>query len=219
MPLILDHDGFDEIFFNLQRKIGHENQHRLVGIARTLALWDRDLFTKISTEGPSTEGVPKIGGHVLNFQDFVQNPDPFFSGGNPAMSLPEAEDAQKEALARSWVISSVSNGLSYLWGDGKKKKCEPAGQDLSGIILEDGNFSGADFTGVNLKGASLWNVSLVGANLDKVASFESSDWYNTKWWQAKTVSCELAVYLKSHFYPDATEDKAAAEQLVGTCSK
>lgn len=195
LPDIEDSSGFDVVFFNLRRTTDEKRQDELVGIARIVAAKDLDIFNA-ENHGPTK-----------TFQGFVRDPTTFYQNEQDSPKL-------RLALARSWEIDSISQGLSYLWLPNTATfKGSPSGRNLAGIILES-NFAGVNFSSANLNSASFWGATINGADFSGISTFDKSEWQDTRWWNAGKMSCGLAQYLLGVYPPKKTEDVTAARSLT-----
>ncbi len=82
--------------------------------------------------------------------------------------------------------------------------------DFQRVFLYGSDFSNADLSGVDLSGGRIEAVALKGAILRNVEGFESSDWVDSHWWDAKEISPPLLKQLVAKFYPYHKSDLAYA---------
>lgn len=206
LPHVDISDGFDNIFFDILDNTNTSNQVHIVAIGKTLFNLQLDLYhVNVLANRPAQ----------LDFQTLRE----MLGDDDPPDFISKDSASRLEAGARAWMLDSVSDGLSNLWMN--NRVAAPRGLDLGGVVFEDSQFNGLDFSNTNLQGGALFNadfkranfagatftrklvsnVTLDQADLSGVKNFEESKWENANWWKAKCISRELLEYLEKN---DAT---------------
>lgn len=212
LPLTSNEDGFDIIFARLHRATSDSNRGDLYGIGRKVAENERESLKKAFAQ---LSDVPP--GCVTSY------PDSFLSREK---CFPEDSNLDSTTLKSiwlySWEIGSVSDGLVKLWNrpDGTAKL---KGENLSGVILDGADLSGIDFSGAHLEAAIINDSTLSGVHFDNaflnnatfrsVKKFEDASWDQANWWDAASLSCDLAQHLDSKYPPSDKDSKTLATRL------
>jgi hypothetical protein len=217
LPLTDNKDTFEIVLKGLVRRTDAGNQRDLIGIAKTVAYNEWDIF-----DGLKTSNVP-AGCPVDDLISFVNYIDRCyeFKGGE---ELPIA----KRAWLYSWEIDSMSDALAKLWQKGLPG-VSPSNLNLSAIILENtGNLKNLNFSNSQLVGAVIHFCDISGANFDRtqlqgaifhqVQNFQASTWKEANWWDARAISCSLSKYLSGSYRPGPSDQQARADLLIARCT-
>lgn len=219
LPHVDISDGFDNIFFDILDMTNTSNQVHVVAIGKTLFNLQLDLFHVNALANRPAQ---------VDFQTLRE----MLGDDDPPDFIRKDSDSRREAGARAWMLDSVSDGLSGLWMN--NKSTAPRGLDLGGVVFEDGQFNGLDFSNTNLQGGALYNadfkranfagatftrklvskVTLDGADLSGVKDFAESHWEDSNWWKAKCISKDLLEYLEKNDATASPENKQEGNAIT-----
>ena len=217
LPHVDNPDGFDNIFFDLIDTANTANQAHIIAIAKTLFNSQTDLF-RVNV----LPNLPKL----LDSQTLKE----MLGDDDPPGFIQQDAMSRRQAAANAWMLDSASDGLNELWVG---KKAMPQSADLSGVVLENGNFGGLDFSNAILQGGALYNADftsakftgavfrrklvsdavLDGADLSGVVDFAESKWERSDWWKARCISQELLDYLEKNDATASPENKQAGNAI------
>jgi uncharacterized protein YjbI with pentapeptide repeats/cell division protein FtsL len=210
LPRVQDEGGFDVVFGDLVDLTQADDQADLISVGRSLSNQERGLFQKALQIWQQAHGnqtpPPK-------FVDFVIDPSPYFSEDNA-----EQATLLTQALSLSWRIETVSADLGNLWQK-RATVLTPADQDLSLVILQGVDVHGVDFSGAVINGVVFDNAQLAGTVFDGVTKFSDSEWDGANWWDARSMSCELANDLNKRYHPSNDKAKTSSEALLTACTR
>ena len=218
LPQLDNPDGFDNIFFDLTDTANTANQGHVIAIAKTLFNSQMDLYG-INVHA-NTPALP-------NFQTLKE----MLGDDDPPKFIQADAASRRLAGARAWMLDSASDGLNDIW---VSKSASPLGTDLNGVVLENGQFEGLDFSNAILQGGALYNadfkkakftgavfsrklvanVFLDGADLSGIEEFADSKWQNSNWWKANCISKELLAYLEMNDSSASPENKRAGSSIA-----
>lgn len=195
------------------------NYHDVTGIARMLGLDER---ARLHISGAASKKNTPFLGEAL--------------GAVRANPKDSDRDKDQQARVAAWELDAASRALRSLWTDkDPQKRLSPRGWNLSGAVLENGNFDGLDFTetdfslgilfnasfkaarfnGATLKDAYLRGVALDDADFSGVKIYSGSRWEGANWWDAKCIPQPLLDYLLEAGTHRLTEE--AKSKLAANC--
>jgi len=223
LPLTDNKDSFEIALKGLVRHTTADNQRDLIGIAKTIAYNEWDVFN-----GLKSSKVPE----KCPVEDVVA----FLNSVNQCYEFKDGEElpVAKRAWLYSWEVDSMSDALAKLWQRGSPG-LRVSNLDLSGIFLVNcmdlkngDNLKNLDFSDSQFRGAVIHLCDISGAHFDRaelsdvifhqVQSFERSSWKEANWWDARSMSCGLASYLAKNYGPGSSDQQARAKQLVDRCT-
>jgi Pentapeptide repeats (8 copies) len=218
LPHVDNSDGFDTIYFDLTDTTDESNQAHIIAISKTLFNLQMELYrVNVLTNRPTR----------IDLQTLTE----MLGDDDPPDFIQRDAASRRQAAANAWMLDSASDGLNDIWS--VKKSATPRGTDLSGVILENGNFGGLDFSNAVLQGGALYNADFTGAkftgavfrrklvsdaildgsDLSGVLDFAESKWERSTWWNAKCISPELLDYLEKNDATASPENKQAGKAI------
>lgn len=221
LPYVDNPDGFDHVFFNLLHKVDSTNQVYVAAIGRALLSQQMDVYRlPVLVNRPGVADSSALGS-MLGDEEL---PD----------EIQQDQENRRKAQVNAWMLGSVSDGLRDLWGS---KKAAPKKLELSGVVLEHGDFTNLDFSSANMKGGAVYDcnfgatnlsgaqlsrkvishVTFDKANLSEIKDFERSKWEHSNWWKANCISSELLTYLEANDATATDSEKQEAYQIRRTC--
>jgi len=216
LPLTDNKDAFEIVLKGLVQHTNADNQRDLIGIARTIAYNEWDVFNGLKS-GNVPEGCP------------VDDVVAFLNAANQCYRLKDGEElpVAKRAWLYSWEIDSMSDVLGKLWQRGLPS-VNPD-KTLSALILvNNDNLKNLDFSRskligtvvhlCDLSGASFNQTDLSGAVFHQIQKFEGSTWKEANWWQAESISCGLSEHLAKNYWPSAGDQQDRARQILANCT-
>jgi hypothetical protein len=217
LPLTDNKDTFEIVLKGLIQRTNANNQRDLIGIAKTIAYNEWDIFNGLKTSNVPP-GCPDDD--IVSFLNYIDRCYQFKEGEE----LPIA----KRAWLYSWEIDSMSDALGKLWQK-RLPGVSPSNLNLSAIILENtDNLKGVHFDDTQLEGAVIHLCDLSGAHFDRakfrgaifhqLQKFEDSTWKDANWWDARSISCSLSKYLAKNYRPSLPDQQARADLLVDHCT-
>jgi Pentapeptide repeats (8 copies) len=218
LPHVDNSDGFDNIYFDLTDTADESNQAHIIAISKTLFNSQMDLYrVNVLTNRPT----------LLEFQTLKE----MLGDDDPPGFIQGDATSRRQAIANAWMLDSASDGLNDIWS--VKKSAAPRATDLGGVILENGDFGGLDFSDAVLQGGAFYNADFSGAkftgavfrrrlvsyaildgtDLSGVLDFAESKWERSNWWNAKCISQELLDYLEKNDATASPENKQAGKAI------
>jgi len=216
LPTLDNPDAFDTVLFDMLDYDDASNGRHIIAISRTVFNSQLDLYgINVGMKQPLRLDFPTL--------------KKILGDDEPPNFISQDVASRKRASVAPWMLDSVSAALLDLW---LTKKATP-GKDLGGIVLENGNFNGLDFSHIDLKGGAFYNATFTGANfagtdftrrlishanvagadLSGVVDFSESKWELTNWWDAKCLSEVLLHYLENNDATASSENKAKAHAI------
>jgi hypothetical protein len=205
LPIIVNVTGFDDVLTNLVRHTDSGNQVGIIDVAQKVSSiqWGR-----FGQPPPDPTQLPFVKREVLGV-DFTN-------------AISGDSSSKGEFSIAAWEVDTASHALWDIWV--RDKVAKPKDQNLTNIILENNKFYddqdksfSVDFTNATLKHVVLAHASFRRANfthsnlsqvivlddvdLSEITQFAGSNWSETHWWKAKSVSLDLCKYLQEHFAP------------------
>lgn len=220
LPSVSSVYAFDEVLSRMgPPHTDRGNYHDLTGIAQMLGFDQRARFH--ISGAASKKNTPflmeSLGAMKANPKDFDRDKD-------------------QQARVAAWELDTASRTLRGVWTDkDPQKRLSPRGWQLSGAVLENGNFDGLDFTETDLSFGILFNSSFKGshfngttlkdtyvrrvalndADFSGVTVYTESRWEDSNWWDAKCIPQPLLDYLLSADSHPLTEETKS--KLVSNC--
>jgi hypothetical protein len=189
----------------------YRNQAREIAVLRLAHTADPDSFQVLfpdimrRTDWKSFKDIVAISAGLLNgYNSIPDEPDTksSFSTGPGSVSVRPSPGQVKSDLGRN--LDTVGQALITFLRDPRHYP-RPLGIDLD---ISGADFSNKDLADMDLSDAvviesNFNNCSVNGVNFGRVTRFEDSNWSQTAWWRAKSISPELLKYLTKSFKYDA----------------
>jgi hypothetical protein len=242
LPCVTIGAAFDEAAGAMERSSNKTNQVDLFAVAHGI---EDEEWTLYSRSEAAKKGI--------TFAEFIENPTDAIKEGQTfkrssskgnlqAKSADSSEisssseceaDGQSNPLKRALVDSydedTISRQIARFWKDHKDATPGPAQIDISGLVLDNVDLSGIDFSNSslahtmisysNVHAAKFKNVKLDQAVFVHLTGFADSTWDGSNWWTANALDCNLAQYLQSKFQAPSEAASEAATLLQKSCAK
>jgi hypothetical protein len=83
----------------------------------------------------------------------------------------------------------------------RSQKNEPLNADLRRVYFKGIDLGNVIFGQSNLEGCQWEGVSLTGADLSAITGYDTSQWIDANWWDARSIAKPLLTYLIANQYP------------------
>jgi hypothetical protein len=239
LPCVTSGGAFDAVSDEMRMKSNRLNEKDMVVLAQAVTSEDWDLYDSVPEsmrkesfaeflEDPS-DMIADVEEFAAEDTRYTQN-KPDSEADTIAANECERErwyNPRKRALTDSYNADTISNELAKLWHDREDLDPGPTQLDLVGIVLENADLSGVNFSGVSLYKTTFNNSDLTGADFSntkrsntkldhavfsKLIGYAGSKWLGANWWDADGMDCELAKYLQTGF-PAPPQSSGTADAL------